>query len=72
MMIEVTKVGDLVFEVRFAEAMRQEITCLGGWATPETALHRIFCDVLLGGAADIDGFGDGLYVDPFFDGDAPA
>ncbi|MCB4862995.1 hypothetical protein K7W03_25775 [Sphingobium sp. PNB] len=67
MMIEVTKVGDLVFEVRFAEQMREEITCLGGWGTSESALHRILCDMLLGGAADVDGFDDGLYIDPFFE-----
>lgn len=76
MMIEVTKVGDLVFEVRFAEQMREEITYLGGWGTPESALGRILCDFLLGGAADFDGFDDGLYIDPFFevadDGDAPS
>lgn len=72
MMIEVTRVGDLVFEVRFAEQMREEVTCLGGWGAPETALHRILCDVLLNGAPDVDGFGDGLYVDPFFDADDDA
>lgn len=66
-MIEVTKVGDLVFEVRFAEEMREEIASLCGWAPPEVAIQRILSDVLLGSAAYDDRFGDGLYSDPFFD-----
>lgn len=75
MMIEVTKVGDLTFEIRFDESVREDLTLIAGWGTEECAIGRILSDILLGnGIEDDDGFvkrhyPEMLNYDPESDGD---
>lgn len=77
MMIDVTKVGDLTFEVRFDESVREDLTLIAGWGTEECAIGRILSDILLGngnGIEDDDGFVERHYAemlnyDPESDGD---
>lgn len=47
-MIEVTKIGDLTFEVRFDEKIRQDLRDVSGWGSEEDAIARILSDILLG------------------------
>lgn len=56
-MIEVTKIGDLAFEVRFDERVRQDLLDVSGWGSEADAIGRILSDILLGydPSADTDG-----------------
>ncbi len=47
-MIQVTKIGDLVFEIRFDEKVRQDLLDVSGWGSEADAIGRILSDVLLG------------------------
>jgi hypothetical protein len=47
-MIQVSKVGDLTFEVRFEEGGRRYLQDVSGWGTTEAALERILCNVIFG------------------------
>lgn len=47
-MIQVTKVGDLIFEVRFEEGGRKDLQDVSGWGTIEAALERMLCNVIFG------------------------
>lgn len=75
MMIGVTKVGDLTFEIRFDESVREDLTLIAGWGTEEWAIGRILSDILLGnGIEDDDDFVERHYpemlnYDPESDGD---
>ncbi|WP_394440164.1 hypothetical protein ACGGKE_03790 [Sphingobium naphthae] len=75
MMIEVTKVGDLTFEIRFDESVREDLTLIAGWGTEEWAIGCILSDILLGnGIEDDDDFVERHYpemlnYDPESDGD---
>ena len=63
MVIEVIKIGDLTFEVRFDERLRDDLRDVSSWGTEEDALRRILADVLLG-----DGQSSRFYD---LDGDVP-
>lgn len=56
-MIEVTKIGDLAFEVRFDDRVRQDLRDVSGWRSETDAIERILSDILLGydPCADTDG-----------------
>lgn len=75
MMIDVTKVGDLTFEIRFDEGIREDLILFSGWGTEESAIGRILSDILLGnGIEDDDGFVERHYPEmlnyaPESDGD---
>lgn len=51
-MIHVTKIGDLTFELRFDEKLRQDLIDISGWGTVEGGIERILCDILLGSQGD--------------------
>ncbi|GAD50991.1 hypothetical protein NT2_13_00780 [Caenibius tardaugens NBRC 16725] len=48
MVIDVTKIGDLTFEVCFDERLRDDLREVSGWGTEEDAVRRILAGVLLG------------------------
>lgn len=48
MVIHVMKIGDLTFEVRFDERLRDDLRDVSGWGTQEDAVRRILAGVLLG------------------------
>jgi hypothetical protein len=49
-MINVTKIGDLAFEVRFDERVRRDLQEFAGWGAVEDALGRVLSDIILGSA----------------------
>lgn len=49
-MIQVTRIGDLAFEVRFNEKIRQSLQDVCGWSTEEDVIQRILADIVLGPA----------------------
>ena len=59
MLIHVTKIGDLAFEVRLDEALRRDLQDVSGWRTEEEALRQIVAGVLLP-AHYLDDPGDGV------------
>lgn len=54
MMIEVTKIDDLTFEVRFDPKMTETLIVEAGWSSPDRALLSILSDALLGSPPPID------------------
>ena len=48
MMIHVTKLNDLSFNVQFDPAMTDALNDASGWSSPERALYSILADALLG------------------------
>src|SRR3546814_5986028 len=48
MMIHVTQLNKLSFNVQFDPAMTDALNEASGWSTPERALHSILADALLG------------------------
>ncbi|HEX7822834.1 MAG TPA: hypothetical protein VF463_19720 [Sphingobium sp.] len=57
-MIRVTKIGDLAFEIRLHDNVRQDLEDVSGWGTPEQAIERILSDVLFGHAFPAHYFDD--------------
>ena len=49
-MIHVTRIGDLAFEVRLDEKIRQDLRDVCGWGTEEDTIQRILADIVLGPA----------------------
>ncbi|AUW58043.1 hypothetical protein C1T17_07915 [Sphingobium sp. SCG-1] len=47
-MIDVTAVGDLTFEIRFDEKLREDLKEVAGWGTSADAIQRILSDIILG------------------------
>ncbi len=48
MMIDVTKIDELSFNVRFDPAMTDTLSEASGWSSAERALYTILSDALLG------------------------
>jgi len=48
MMIRITKLNELSFEVEFDPAMTDALSEEAGWSSPERALYCILADGLLG------------------------
>lgn len=48
MMIHVTKIDELSFNVQFDPAMTDTLSEASGWSSPERALYSILSDALLG------------------------
>lgn len=48
MMIHVTRIGDLAFEVRLDAKLRHDLHDVSGWGTEEEAVRNILAGVLLG------------------------